>query len=218
MKILLTNKMIKTLVTSMCIATALLAAGGSYGGDNLTPDALIRTTSQEILDIIKTDTTADNQKIRQQVEARVMPLADFDRMTAFAIGRPWRTATAEQKAQLINEFRMLLARTYLSALTAYKSSTLSVKPARYSDKADAAVVRVEISTKNNSAPIPIDFALEKTSKGWKVFDVTVEGISFMTNHRNQFAPIIASQGIDGLLKQLNERNSTHANNGNIQSK
>lgn len=177
--------------------------------DHTDPDLLIRSTSQDILQIIKSDTTGDNRKIRDQVESRVIHLADFNRMTAFAVGRPWRTATPEQKAALIKEFRILLARTYLSALTAYKSATLSFKSTRYNDGAESAQVRVDVSTKANTKPIPLDFSLEKTAQGWKVFDIAVEGISFMTNHRNQFAPIISAQGLDGLIKQLAERNNSN---------
>jgi phospholipid transport system substrate-binding protein len=202
------RNIIKAVATLVSVAAALLIQQ-AYA-DNVDPDSLIRLTSQDILHIIKSDTTGDNRKIRDQVETRVMPLADFNRMTAFAVGRPWRTATPEQKAILIKEFRVLLARTYLSALTVYKSASLSFKPARYSDNGENAMVRVEVSTKSNPNPIPLDFSLEKTAHGWKVYDVAVEGISFMTNHRNQFAPIIASQGINGLIKQLTERNSNNA--------
>jgi phospholipid transport system substrate-binding protein len=92
----------------------------------------------------------------------------------------------------------------------YKSASLSFKPARYSDNGENATVRVEVSTKTNPNPIPLEFSLEKTAHGWKVYDVAVEGISFMTNHRNQFAPIIANKGINGLIEQLTERNSNNA--------
>lgn len=194
-------------VATLFVVISTLLIQQAHAIDNGDPDSLIRSTSQDILQIIKTDTTSDNRKIREQVESRVMPLADFNRMTAFAVGRPWRTATPDQKTALVKEFRSLLARTYLSALTAYKSATLSFKSARYSNTGDSAMVRVEVSTKNNNKPIPLDFSLEKTAQGWKVYDIAVEGISFMTNHRNQFAPVIASQGIDGLIKQLAERNT-----------
>jgi phospholipid transport system substrate-binding protein len=203
-------------VTALVLIAATLFIQQAYA-ENGDPDNLIRSTSQDILQIIKSDTTGDNRKVRDQVETRVMPLADFNRMTAFAVGRPWRTATPEQKAALIKEFRALLARTYLSALTIYKSASLSFKPARYSDNGEYATVRVEVSTKANAKPIPLDFSLEKTAHGWKVYDVAVEGISFMTNHRNQFAPIIASQGIDGLIKQLTERNNSNNAPTNVAS-
>ena len=196
-------------VSTLVAVVASLLIQQAYA-DNGDPDDLIRLASQDILQIIKSDTTGDNRKIRDQVEARVMPLADFKGMTAFAVGRPWSSATPEQQAALIKEFRGLLARTYLSALTMYKSASLSFKPTRYGDNGETARVQVDVSTKANNKPIPLDFSLEKTAQGWKVYDVTIEGISFMTNQRNQFAPIIANQGIDGLIKQLAERNSNNA--------
>lgn len=209
------NTSIKALLTKNVIVLlsfiSITSASLVKASDNNDPDTLVRTTSQDILQIIRSDPTGDNQKIREQVEARVMPLADFPKMTAFAVGRPWRSATLEQKNLLTKEFRLLLARTYLSALTVYKSATLTFKPARYNDKADSATVRVDVTTKGNNKSIPLDFSLEKTNNGWKVFDVAVEGISFMTNHRNQFAPIIASQGLDGLIKLLNDRNNNVSN-------
>lgn len=202
--------MIPTIIKKLVLFFSILLmsnASLAYANDNNDPDILIRTTSQDILQIIRSDTTGDNQEIREQVEARVMPLADFNRMTSFAVGRAWRSATAEQKTALTREFRLLLARTYLSALTVYKTAKLSYTPARYNDTKDTAIVRVNVSTQGNNKLIPVDFSLEKTTNGWKVYDIAVEGISFMTNHRNQFAPVIAQQGLDGLIKQLNDRNN-----------
>lgn len=198
------------ITTALSIVAAFLIHQQVHAAaENADPETLVRTTSQDIMQII--NSTNDNRKVRELVEARVMPLADFNRMTAFAVGRPWRTATAEQKTTLMREFRTLLARTYLSALTTYKSATLTYKPARYADNGNTATVRVEVTTKTDAKPILLDFSLEKTAQGWKVFDVVIEGISFMTNHRNQFAPIIAQQGIDGLIKQLVERNNSSSN-------
>lgn len=199
------SKLVLFLSLAVMTSTSLI-----YANDNNNPDTLIRTTSQDILEIIRSDTSGDNQEIREQVEARVMPLADFTGMTAFAVGRAWRKATPDEKLALTKEFRLLLARTYLSALTVYKIAKLTYTPARYSDDKKAAIVRVNVSTSTqaNNKFIPVDFYLKKTENNdWKVYDIAVEGISFMTNHRNQFAPIITDQGIKGLIKQLNERNN-----------
>jgi phospholipid transport system substrate-binding protein len=170
-----------------------------------TPEQIVRTVSRDVLDAIKKN-EKDPAKIRDQVDTLVSPLADYPRMTSLAVGVPWRSATAEQKQALSTEFRQMLVRTYLSALTIYKNAEVEVKGVRNGTSATEQTVRTEVSLPDQK-PIPVDFKFEKGASGWKVFDISVDGISFINNHRNQFKAVIQKDGIDGLIKSLADRNA-----------
>jgi len=182
-----------------------LFAGLGQAASNDTPEQIVRNVSREVLDTIKKN-EKDPAKMRDQVDAQVSPLADYTRMTSLSVGMPWRTASAEQKQALSAEFRQMLVRTYLSALTIYKNAEVDVKGVRNGSTATEQTVRTEVSLPDQK-PIPVDFKFEKSANGWKVYDITVEGISFINNHRNQFKAVIQKDGVDGLIKSLSERNA-----------
>jgi phospholipid transport system substrate-binding protein len=188
------------LVLSVGLFTSLTQAA-----TNDTPEQIVRNVSREVLETIKKN-EKDPAKMRDQVDAQVSPLADYPRMTSLAVGMPWRTASPEQKQALSNEFRQMLVRTYLSALTIYKNAEVDVKGVRNGSTATEQTVRTEVSLPDQK-PIPVDFKFEKNANGWKVYDITVEGISFISNHRNQFKAVIQKDGIDGLIKSLSDRNA-----------
>ncbi|MBE9607761.1 MlaC/ttg2D family ABC transporter substrate-binding protein [Chitinilyticum piscinae] len=177
---------------------------------NETPEQLVRQSSKDVLDIIRKN-DKDPAKIRDQVDARVAPLADYTRMTQLAAGRYWKTATPEQQQALTREFRTMLVRTYLSALSIYKNAQVEVRSVRQGSSSDEQDVRTEV-TLPGEKPIPLDFSFEKNSNDWKVYDISVNGVSFINNHRNTFASVIKSEGIDGLIKQLASRNASGSSN------
>lgn len=179
----------------------------------IAPDALIRTTVDEVLVIVKQDKDiqAGNQKkILELVDAKVLPHFDFTRMTRLAVGKSWRTATAEQQQALVAEFRNMLVRTYTKAFTVYRDQTVEVKPFKMA--ADATEVTVKTSVnKPGAQPIPVDYEMEKTADGWKAFDFSIEGVSMVTSYRGTFTSEIQEKGIDGLIKTLSDRNASAAN-------
>ena len=165
------------------------------------PDALVKGISNEVLDIIRKDKeiqSGNTRKIVELVEVKVLPHFNFDRMTAYAVGVNWRRATPEQQKLLVEQFKTLLVRTYSTALASYK-------PLR-AQAADAEVkVRSEIKQPGTQA-VTIDYSMEKTPAGWKVFDVEVGGVSLVANYRETFTSEIRSAGIDGLIKTLSSKN------------
>lgn len=174
------------------------------------PEQIARSVSRDVLDIIRKN-ERNKGRVRDLVDARVAPLANYNRMTALAVGRHWRNATPEQQQALIREFRQMLVRTYLSALTIYKNARVDVKGARAGNSGDEVDVRTEV-TLPGQKPIPLDFSFEHTAAGWKVYDIAVDGISFINNHRNQFNAIVRKEGIDGLIRNLAARNAAARNN------
>jgi phospholipid transport system substrate-binding protein len=194
------------IIPKLLLVLAAFANGLTLAADIVPPDVLVRNTSKEVLDIIKKDKeiqTGDRKKLLDLVETKILPHFNFTRITRLAVGKNWRTATPEQQQALVKEFRTLLVRTYSTALTSYKDQTYEVKTADV--KGDDASVKVEINQPGGQAII-IDYSLEKTQQGWKVYDVIVAGISLVTNYRSTFNNEINRSGIDGLIKTLMDKN------------
>jgi len=178
------------------------------------PDALIKEVSSDVLDTVKADNTiraGDVQKVIALVDAKVMPYVDFQRMTASAVGRYWRQATPEQQKRLQDEFKILLVRTYSGALAQVKDQTVQLKPMRSNPEDTEVVVRSEVRGKGD--PIQLDYRLAKTPSGWKIYDVNVLGVWLVENYRNSFAQEIGTNGVDGLIAKLAERNKAAAAGG-----
>jgi phospholipid transport system substrate-binding protein len=173
------------------------------------PDALVQRTTDEVLTIIRADKDlqAGNMgKVVQLAEQKVLPHFDFERMTRLAVGRNWNQATPEQKQALTKEFRTMLVRTYSSSLSQYRNQTIQVKPAKVAAQDKEATVKTAV-IQQGGPQIPIDYAMEKTESGWKVYDVIIDGASLVTTYRGTFNEQVQKGGIDGLLKTLQERNA-----------
>jgi len=172
------------------------------------PETLVRTVAAEVLGTIKSDKDiqgGDSKKLIALVEAKILPHFNFTRMTALAMGINWRKATPEQKTQLTSEFRTLLVRTYSTALTKYRDQAIEYKPTRAAPGDKDVTVRSLIK-QPGAEPITIDYSMEKNSEEWKVYDITVAGISLVTNYRDAFTQEVRSGGIDGLIKRLADKN------------
>ena len=135
-----------------------------------------------------------------------MPHVNFTRMTASAVGRAWRQATPEQQKRLQDEFKTLLVRTYAGALSQVKDQSIAVKPLRGSAADTEVIVRTEVIGRGD--PIQLDYRLEKTADGWRIYDLNVLGVWLVETYRSQFAQEITARGIDGLITALAERNKT----------
>ena len=188
------------------VALLLLLSGARAAMQE--PDALIRSTVQEVLTVIKQDKdiqTGDQKKLLELVDVKVLPHFDFERMTRLAVGRGWRNASPEQRTTLVTEFRNLLVRTYTNSFTRYRDQTVEVRPFKMPAGADEVTVSTVIS-KPGTQSITVDYEMEQTPAGWKAFDLTVEGVSLVTNYRSTFSEQIQQGGIDRLIKTLVEKN------------
>lgn len=175
------------------------------------PEALILRISTDVIEAAKADKAiqaGDVQKIIVLVDAKVMPSVNFRRMTASAVGRFWRQATPEQQQRLQDEFKTLLVRSYAGALKQVKDQTVQMKPLRAKPEDEEVVVRTEIRGKGE--PIQLDYRLEKTPAGWKIYDVNVLGVWLVENYRSSFATEIGAGGIDGLITKLADMNAKAA--------
>ena len=176
------------------------------------PDELVRRSTSEILAAIKGDKdlqAGNAQKIEKLAEEKIIPFFNFVRMTQLAVGRNWRDASDAQKKSLIDGFRTLLLRTYSTSLSQYRNQTIDVKPLKVAATETEVVIKTNV-IQPGGQPIPIDYSLEKSKDGWKVFDVLIDGVSLVTNYRSSFNSEIQKSGIDGLIKSLGERNAKNA--------
>lgn len=195
------------------VVVGLLCVMGIAQAEVVAPDALIRTTVQEVLTVVKQDKDiqAGNQKkILELVDAKVLPHFDFTRMTQLAVGKSWRQATPEQRQALVTEFRNMLVRTYTKAFTVYRDQTVEVKPFKMASDATDVTVKTSIN-KAGVQPVLVDYEMEKTPDSWKVYDVSIEGVSMVSSYRGTFTSEIQEKGIDGLIKTLSDRNASAAN-------
>lgn len=192
-------------------AAAALAMTFPAHADEASPDVLVRNTSEEVLSIIRNDKdlrAGNVTKITRLIEEKVAPHFDFERMTRLAVGRSWREASGEQKATLVREFRTLLVRSYSAAFTAYTGIAVEYRPFKMKAGDTDATVQTWIKLPDGAAqPIGVDYDMNSTPEGWKVYDVRVAGASLIINYRNVFAQEIQSGGIDGLIKSLVEKNA-----------
>jgi len=171
------------------------------------PDEMIRRLSMDVLSTIKGDKDVqkgDVRKVISFVDSMIMPKVNFSRMTASAVGRSWRQATPEQQARLQDEFKNLLVSTYAGALSQLQDQTISVKPLRAQAGDTEVIVRTEILGRGE--PIQLDYRMEKTPGGWKIYDLNVLGVWLVETYRTQFAQEISARGIDGLIATLALRN------------
>ena len=175
------------------------------------PDALVKTTTEEVLEIVRKDKdiqSGNTKKAIDLVEAKVLPNFNFTLLTQLAMARDWRQATPAQQKTLTDEFHTLLVRTYAKALTEYKNQTVHYKPFTLKAGETDVRVRTEIRQSGAGKNIELDYWLEKSPTGWKVYDIEVGGISIVTNYRESFAAEVRNNGIDGLIKSLQAKNKS----------
>ncbi|WP_457279719.1 MlaC/ttg2D family ABC transporter substrate-binding protein [Polaromonas sp. P5_D5] len=196
------------------LSLALMGSAPFVRAADEAPDALIKRVSADVLDNIKTDKAVkagDLTRVLALVDSKIMPNVNFTRMTASAVGRNWRQATPEQQKKLQDEFKVLLIRTYSGALAQVSDQSVNVKPLRAAPEDTEVVVRTEVLGRGD--PIQLDYRMEKTATGWKIYDLNVLGVWLVETYRTQFAQEISAKGVDGLIASLVQRNQSNTGAG-----
>jgi len=189
------------------IVGALLLCGAAMAQESA-PEQLIRSVTNEVLEIVRKDKdiqTGNTKKAIELVEAKVLPYFDFNHMTRLALARDWRQASPRQQNTLADEFRTLLVRTYSKALSEYKNQTVEFRPFKMQPGETDVKVRTQIE-QAGAKSIGLDYYLEKQANGWKVYDIEVGGVSLITNYRGEFSTQVREGGIDGLIAALKAKN------------
>lgn len=182
--------------------------GAPLHAAQLGPDALAKSVTDEVLEIVRADKdiqSGNKKKVLELVEAKIAPHFNFRRMTQLAMGRNWRQASAEQQGTLVEQFRALLVRTYTAAFTQYRNETVEYRQTRMKPD-DTDVVVQSFINRPGGQPVAVNYSMEKTGNGWKVYNVQIEGVSLIETYRGTFNAEIQKSGVDGLIRTLSERN------------
>jgi phospholipid transport system substrate-binding protein len=206
---LLASAAVSLAMLSGASAAAEATAPAAAQGASVTqaPDAFIKVITADVFATVKSDKalqSGDIHKVTQVVDTKIMPFVDFQRMTASAVGRNWRQATPDQQKRLQDEFKTLLIYTYAGAASQIKDQTIEYKPMRNRPEDTEVVVRTIVRGKGD--PVQLDYRLEKTADGWKIYDVNVLGAWLVQTYQSSFAQEVSASGIDGLIAKLVERN------------
>jgi phospholipid transport system substrate-binding protein len=207
-------------IWAAAVLSAGLAAGGAGAQGLVAPDALARSVTDEVLAILRADReigSGNQKRVIELIESKVLPHFDSVRMTQLAVGRNWRQASPEQQKRLVEEFRTLLLRTYAAAFTAYRNQTVEYRPLRMQPNDEEVVVRSQI-LQPGGPPVAVDYSMGKTDRGWKVYDVAIEGVSLVQNYRSTFSAEVQRGGIEGLIKALAEKNRQLAQQAQVSRK
>jgi phospholipid transport system substrate-binding protein len=191
------------------LMVAFCAAAAPTGAQGMTPpDALAKSVTDDVLVVLRTDRdiqSGNTKKVIDLVEQKVLPHFNFVRMTQLAVGRHWREASPEQQKLLVGEFRTLLVQTYAATLTAYRDQAIDYRPLRMQSEDTDVVVRSLIN-QSGGKPVTVDYKMQKSDTGWKVYDVVVGDLSLVQSYRGSFNTEVQKGGIDGLVKTLTEKN------------
>lgn len=172
------------------------------------PDVLLSAATLAVTAYLKQHRNPQSNisgQIAALIESTILPPFEFRAMTRLAVARNWRLASSEQQDALVAEFRTLLVRSYAAALANYRDQLIEYRPLRM------APGQTEVTIKSNVKQpgaewTSIDYAMEKTTAGWKVYDIRIGGISLITTYRSTFADVVRDRGVDGLIKALASKN------------
>jgi len=179
------------------------------------PRALLEAATQEMIVALNAEREAiqaNPDRVYALVEDILLPHIDFITASKWVLGKHWRRASKQQKLAFIRQFRSLLLRFYSSALAEYLTGN-TVRPEMFEFlplRADPDARQVTVTSRVHTGAgkvIPVKYSMHLTGKGWKVYDVAVEGVSMVTTYRTSFANEIKQKGLDGLIRSLAEKNA-----------
>ena len=199
------SKLILASVLSFASLAAL--ADATPSAPSVPPDQVVRQTAKDVFDTVnsnKAELTKDPSKLYGMVGKILLPHFDFNLAAQLVLGLPWRTATPEQRKAFEDAFVNYLTHSYADALVKgnYSEHNVQVEPYRPGNEPTRATVRTKVIP-NSGQPVEVDYVLTDKSGEWKAFDVIIEGISYVHNYHDQFAPEIQQKGLDELIKRLN---------------
>ncbi|HBR98289.1 MAG TPA: hypothetical protein DD979_13075 [Gammaproteobacteria bacterium] len=169
---------------------------------------LIETSTRDIMTLLGTEKERlenDPGYLKSVIDEKVLPHLDFNAMTALTIGKHWRTATPDQRGQLVEEFQQLLLNTYVSALSLYSGQQMEFKPFKPQKRADRAVVRA-VFLQPGSKGVPVNYKLREKNDRWQIYDIDVNNINLVSTYRSTFTQRISQSGIDGLINEMRAKN------------
>jgi len=203
------QRIIKGLLFILVLAMPVAGFADAAPQAELQPDQIVRQTISGVLDQLKKNKPeyqADHEKLFKMVDEQILPYFDFKKMSQLVLGLNWRRANDQQKERFVKEFKQLLVRTYAIALLKYTNQTLEYLP--YTGKPTDKLVAVKVNIKQGggSPDTPVYTQFYNGKNGWKVIDISIEGISLVTNYRNVYNETIRQEGLDKLIQSIADSN------------
>ncbi|MBI1942547.1 MAG: ABC transporter substrate-binding protein [Betaproteobacteria bacterium] len=191
------------------LVLSFFVAASAAAQSQLGPEELVKKVTADVLDTIKSDKglqAGDRQKALALAEQKVLPHIDFREAMILAMGRSWHQAKPAQQEELVSAFRTMLVRIYANAIDRYRGQTMKVMPVRMPAGATEVAVRNRYLSPGRP-PVPIEYSMRKGPEGWKIYDISVEGVSLVLTYRAEFENITRTSGVEGLIKRLQEKNA-----------
>lgn len=173
-------------------------------------EEIVRNASSQVIDKLaeeKENLNAHPELLYGLIQEMVVPHFDFPIMSRWVLGKAWNTIDAGSQAKFIEQFRTMLVRTYAKALMEYSDETIEFLPMESDPNSNLVVVKSQVVGKGSGNPIPINYRMHVSGGGWKVIDISVDGVSLIGTYRGSFASEIRKNGIDSLILKLTERNA-----------
>jgi phospholipid transport system substrate-binding protein len=201
--------MMRRLLTIFLFLTAPIGLASANMVDERDPHTIIKETTAVILatlDERRDEFTADPVLLREIVRKDLLPLLDLEYSARLILGRAGRGVSPEQLEAFSEAMSGVLVNRYSDGLLEFRSDKqLEILPMKGKNTEKLTRVRTRIKLENGGFA-PVDYAFRKTDKGWKSFDVTVEGISYIITFRNQISPRVEADGIDKVTEEINAGN------------
>jgi phospholipid transport system substrate-binding protein len=202
----LTNRIFAALAA---LVFAFFHAGAALAQQDMGPEELVRKVTADVHASIQSDKAlqaGDQRKALALAEQKILPHVDFHEATKLAVNRAWSAATPEQREKLVTEFRNMLVRVYSKSLNSYRGQTMNVLPVRLAPGSSEVTVRNQY-IKPGQPPVNIDYQMRKTTDGWKIYDISAEGVSLVLTYRAEFEAVTRDSGVEGLIKVIAQKNS-----------
>jgi len=189
----------------------LMLAGVAAAADSVPgpgPQELIETTSTKMLKALDADREAakrDPARVRKLVDQILLPYFDTDYSARLVLGKHWRNASPEQRQRFVDAFYQSLLRNYGSALAEFTADRMTLLPFRGDVATGQATIRTEVK-RSDGTRVPVNYSMRATPAGWKAWDVTIEGISYVRNLRNDVGAEVDQRGLDAVIERLETEN------------
>ncbi len=167
---------------------------------NISPSMRVKETVDDVIKVLQTP-DLEKQKRRDMVRDIVRPRFDYRAMSQIILAKNWKKASAEQQDRFIYLFRDLLEHTYFSAMDKYSGETVRMGREKLDGK--RAVVQTFIA--NSSKEVPVNYNMRLKADDWYAYDVSVDGVSLVSNYRTSFRNMVREKGMDGLLQELERK-------------
>lgn len=195
-------------------------AGVSTAETLESPVTMLERTSLQVIQILKDDQDLlkkEPERVYKIIDEYILPLLDDVTMAKLALGKNWKNASKEQKISFVGEFKNLLVRTYSKSLVEFKDQSINYFPLSLPADAQKASVKAEVIQPGGPS-IPIAYRVRLKNNSWKVYDISIDGVSLVTSYRGTFTQEVRKSGIDGLLEYMRDKNSELNKNDNNTSK